>query len=301
MNISLILRPLFIILLGLSMIASHPDPKNCPWQKMATTVVDDSFEMILVPAGKYTSGKNSSFLSIDYDYEIMKFPVTNEQYIDFLSAMLELEYIEIRGNSVEACYGGDEFIEPDYYDLYSLGVSTGHFGRISWNGKEFTITKGYENHPVVKVSWFGAYAFASAHGLRLPTESEWEKAARGSSGEEYPWGNTIDGSFANYSNSGDIWDNGTTPVGYYDGSVKNGTPTSSAGSPYGVFDMAGNVWEWTSEWTSDKSRGIILRGGAWGFESGFSRSWFRYTSTPKYNNTQYGFRCVKRIPQEKNP
>jgi len=301
MNPLSFLRFSFIFFWGLSIIISHPDPKNCPWEKMATSAVNDSIDMILIPSGEFTSGKNGKLFSIDYDYEIMKYPVTNAQYIKFLSSMLEIEYIEIRGNSVEACYGGDEFIDPDYYDLYSLGVSTGNFGRISWNGKEFTITKGYENHPVVKVSWFGAYAFASVNGLRLPTESEWEKAARGSSGTEYPWGNNISGSYANFSNSGDIWDNGTTPIGYYDGSVKNGNHTSNSSSPYGVYDMAGNVWEWTSDWTTDKPRGIILRGGAWGFDPGFSRTWFRYTSTPNYNNSQYGFRCVKRIPQKNNP
>ena len=96
-------------------------------------------------------------------------------------------------------------------------------------------------HPVVNINWFHADEYCKWLGGRLPTEAEWEKAARGTDRRIYPWGATPDPNRANYLNSGDPFDNGTAPVAYY----REGN--SDGRSPYGVSDMAGNVWEWIQD------------------------------------------------------
>jgi len=141
-----------------------------------------------------------------------------------------------------------------------------------------------ENHPIVSVSWDDAAAFAAWAGLSLPTEEEWEKAARGTDGREYPWGNQWDA--AKCCNSVGQSAKRTTPVGQY----------PAGASPYGVQDMAGNVWEWCDSWYSVNSS-RVLRGGSWGgaYPDGFRAS-DRGGRDPTYRLCGFGFRCVLRSP-----
>jgi formylglycine-generating enzyme required for sulfatase activity len=115
-------------------------------------------------------------------------------------------------------------------------------------------TPDSDNYPVLGVNWDGATAYCNwlsaktGKKYRLPTEAEWEKAARGTDQRRYPWGNTIDRSYANYTGA-QRFDTGQI-VGFYDGTKRGELQTHSNASPYGAFDMAGNVWEWCQDWYS---------------------------------------------------
>ena len=139
---------------------------------------------------------------------------------------------------------------------------------------------GKGDHPVVQVSWDDAQAFCDWARLALPAEEQWEKAARGTDGRLWPWGNEPPtAEHCNFnSNVGD-----TTPVGRY---------SPKGDSPYGCVDMAGNVREWTASWyTEGQTR--ALRGGAWNNDDQFSRVAYRYYSDPRLRYNYVGFRVVE--------
>ncbi len=251
------------------------------------------FEWCDVPAGDYTYGDPAQTLNINYDYEIMKYEVTNQQYVDYLQEALNAGDITVTSSTVEGYYTGDQHYSAGTYEFLDLDDSD---CRIEWNGSNFSIISGYEEHPVVEVTWFGSWAFAEHYNLRLPTEHEWEKAARGNTGYDYPWGNSIDGSRANYWNSGDPFEGNeveTTPVGMYNGQTIQGFSTTDSPSPYGAYDLAGNVFNWTDSWWSDTSSGRVVRGGSWHGGTAYLRSWFRGSYGPTDSYYNIGFRCVR--------
>jgi len=248
---------------------------------------EQSDEWCLVSAGEFTWGENDEIQSIYYDYEIMKFEVTNIQYVAYLEEAYAAGDITVTFSSVTGYYEGDENYSAGDYEYYDLDQN----GRISWEDNNFIIENGYGNHPVVYVSWFGANAYAEHYGWRLPTEREWEKAARGMTGYDYPWGDEFYGC-ANYHNSNDPWDDGTTPVGYYNG---GNNCTIDGSSPYGCYDMCGNVFEMTVSWCSETSSAYVSRGGAWisPIYSDWLKSWNRVCYDPNNANYSKGFRCAR--------
>ncbi|MBS3741245.1 MAG: SUMF1/EgtB/PvdO family nonheme iron enzyme [Candidatus Cloacimonetes bacterium] len=265
------------------------------WQ-FTTEAGGGIFSWCDVPAGEYTQGEGDTIKTIDYDYQIMKYEITNQQYVDFMEEAAANKQIIIDSNSVQGYYEGDQYYGAGNYEFLAIGEMD---CPIDWAGAEFIIYPGYENHPVVEVSWFGAWAFAEHYGLRLPTKEEWEKAARGNTGWDYPFGNSIYGSRANYDDSGDPFEQGvwgektpfTTPVGMYNGQTILGYQTIDSPSFFGVYDMAGNVSEWTESW--NKFDGRVFKDGDWGCVGANLESWRISGDYPTATGSYLGFRCVK--------
>jgi formylglycine-generating enzyme required for sulfatase activity len=160
-------------------------------------------------------------------------------------------------------------------------------------------------HPVVCLDWFGAAAYCEWAGARMPTEAEWEYAARGPQGLEYPWGNEFDGTRLNYCdvNCEESWADEAVDDGYADTAPVGSYPGGA--SWCGAVDMAGNVWEWVADWyggypSEDQTNPVgptigdrkVLRGGGWHNSQSDVRTARRGTGTLQYRAHNVGFRCA---------
>ncbi|MDE0019314.1 MAG: SUMF1/EgtB/PvdO family nonheme iron enzyme [Candidatus Poribacteria bacterium] len=236
-----------------------------------TILRNDGTEMVLIPAGEFLMGSN------DADARDDEKPV-HTVYLD-------------------AFYMDKHAVTISEYKQFVR--ATGHRVLPDWVSK----ISPTDQHPVVGVSWHDAMAYTQWAEKRLPTEAEWEKAARGGLvGKRYPWGDSIDTSKANYSASNF---GGTKTVGSY------------AANNYGLYDMAGNVFEWyldaynsfdqRNPVSGDGIAGIInnfenvdncrvLRGGSWGYiPATYVRVACRYFDSPANTSAYYGFRCVRAV------
>ena len=255
-----------------------------------STPVDDSTpgRMVSIPAGEFQMGSNDPEADDDEQpvhtvyidaFFMDKYEVTNLEYQQFVRANPRWGKDRIDSN----------FHDGDYLE--------------SWSGNDYP--GGEANDPVVYVSWYAAVAYSKWVGKRLPTEAEWEYAARGGlSGKKYPWGDGIDSSKANYGrNVGDM-----TVVGNY--------PPNK----YGLYDMAGNVWEWcldeydedfyrtsprrnplsganNPDWVMNNFTSVytdrVLRGGSWLGNPTNLRVGGRYRFAPADTLKRDGFRCAR--------
>ncbi len=251
-----------------------------------SAIKDDAKEnMVFIPEGSFTMG-----FKIDNDHEwgdmdeepvhqvtlssywIDKYEVTSSNFAKFLNE-----------NKNEA----HRFIE------ITPSVT------VQFEDDVYEPRKGLENYPVNRVSWFGAEAYCKWKGKRLPTEAEWEKAARGTDQRIFPWGNEFpDNSRVTFRRK--FSEKGFQVMEPVDG-MKNGI------SPYGVHQMSGNVWEWVSDWFDsaayqDENRtdpkgpelGIskVLRGGNWYYKAYYMRTTYRFNEKPEIFKVWQGFRCA---------
>lgn len=237
-------------------------------------------EMVTIPPGPFIMGSDHgpederpAHAITLAAYAIDRFPVTNAQLAEFLNA------VGHANSHGERLYDIDD---PD--------------ARIHRVGGAWRADQGYETHPAVEVSWVGARDYCAWRGKRLPTEAEWEKAARGGDGRRYPWGDAPpDRSRARYATG---W-NETAAVGGH----------AAGASPYGAHDMAGNAWEWVASayrpypYRADDGREDLAAGPVRATRGGGHDSPAEEITTtqrgrtlsrnPRAGHHNIGFRCAK--------
>ena len=233
----------------------------------------DSVPMVLIPAGEFLMGSPESE-TLAHDDEKPQHRVNlDAYYIDIYEVTNSLYANCVKSEACSSPRDVSSKTRVSYYDNPDFG-----------------------NYPVIWVDWNQARSLCQWRGARLPTEAEWEKAARGIDGKSYAWGDkTPDCNFANFR--GCV--NDTSQVGSYSLGV----------SPYSVFDMAGNVWEWVQDWYQipyyaslsawsnplgpNSGDGRVLRGGSWASTEGFMRSAHRNSFDASETNDGIGFRCAR--------
>ena len=251
-----------------------------------TAFAQDAENMILISAGTFTMGSDSRAADekpmhkVYLDaYYISKYEVTNAEYYEFW---------KLQAASLQKV---SQHTPENFTHLPQIG---------DWPAR----AKQFPNHPVVGISWHDANAYVVWKGMRLPTEAEWEKAARGYTDRIWPWGNAME-PHANTAANDDGYENRLAPVGSF----------PKGKSYYGVMDMAGNVWEWTADWYSDvyywsSSQAAakrpkknptgpdvgswrVIRGGSWIDKIARCSTTFRFYFYPNLKTSFVGFRLAK--------
>ncbi len=287
---------------GLSLAFFSTRSESAPAGKAPAKIVNDGHgDFLYVPAGPFKMGDNFGdgmprerpVHTVDVDaFYIGKYEITNAEWTAFRDSP---DYDDV------SLWPGHRALPKNQIPYWTQAQNHG-------GG-----TPGTEKYPVLGVNWDGAVAYCNwlskitGKKYRLPTEAEWEKAARGTDQRRYPWGNTIDHSYANYVGA-QKFDTGMI-VGTFDGGMHDGLQTHNGASPYGAMDMAGNVMEWCSDWYSENYYSVspaknpkgpasgaykVLRGGTF-FEEPFDlRTYARSAAWPSLqSHRMIGFRLVR--------
>ncbi len=227
--------------------------------------------MRLVPAGEFTMGSESGNNGEEPIHQV---------YLD----AFYMDIYEVTNAAYKSCVAADVCDPPQSTSSYTHD--------------DYYENSQYDDYPVIYVDWNQANAYCEWRGASLPTEAQWEKAARGDDGRTYPWGEGISCSQADYYDGNKDCIGDTTEVGSYE----------SGKSPYGMYDMAGNVWEWVADWydliyyaNSPSSNPLgpssgeyrALRGGSWYYNDYYLRASYRSWNVPSYNYYVVGFRCAR--------
>jgi len=252
---------------------------------------------VLIPAGTFTMGSPISEVSRLSDetqhqvtlsaFKMSKYETTNAQFAAFLNA----KSIGSNGRYAAGEYPTQALIYTDY-----------DFG-LNYFNSEWAPKAGYENTPVIFVTWYGAAEFATYAGGRLPTEAEWEYACRANTTKPFNTGNCLTDAQANY-NWGIPYSTCTNNNNTYPG--KTQSVGAYAANAFGLYNMHGNVLEWCNDWYGDYpttaqtnptgiatgSSSRVIRGGSWGYFAEYCRSAIRYGSAPGHFSNYIGFRIV---------
>ena len=239
-----------------------------------------------LPGGSYLQGSQKddptqpNYDTNAYDYEL---PVHRVHLAPFSIGRFPVTVFDYQ-----------RFMEHDGYVTEKYWKRGGGFGQFT-EPEDWSEQLAHKNRPVVGVSWFEAMAYCECFGDRLPTEAEWEFAARGTTGRKFPWGNP-DADSTRLNFDGNI--GAPTPVGIF----------PQGATPEGVEDLAGNVWEWCWDWYGEYSAKAcdnpqgpkqesfrVLRGGSWYHISGDCRSAIRFGSAPDNRDVNVGFRVVRSV------
>jgi serine/threonine protein kinase len=264
-------------------------------------LITDEYDvpMVLVSAGLFEMGNLAEAVLAECQKLAIGFNCDFSSFLDeepVHTVTVEAYYIdrfEVTNARYASCVEAGGCNEPH---SSALGNNIPYF-----QGPEFA------DHPVVYVSWSNAQNYCTWRGARLPTEAEWEKAARGTDGRHYPWGDVFEGSRVNFCDSNCEYDwanrqyndgyRGTAPAGSY----------PAGRSPYGVLDMAGNVWEWVADWYGEgyyasspsenppgpaTGEDRVLRGGGFNVTGSFVRTGTRLGEDPTEGYFNVGFRCA---------
>ena len=247
--------------------AVEPSATPLPSAGSIKTAETDGMQLVHIPAGEFLMGSN--------DRDAAESP----QHSVYLDAYW-IDRTEVTNAMYAACV--------------QAGVCVSPASNASSSRSTYFDNPDYGNYPVIFISWDQAAAYCEWAGRRLPSEAEWEKAARGENGNICPWGNNAPANnLLNYS--GLVSD--TSPVGSY----------PEGASPYGVLDMSGNVWEWTADWYAydyyqnspfenpagpQEGSKRVLKGGSWYYDTNFIRSAYRFSSDAITRLNDVGFRCA---------
>jgi len=262
-----------------------PTPTENSNQKLLESMV-----MISIPAGEFIMGAGNNDGKAKEDERPQQVVYLDQYWIDSteVTAGMYMECVKAGICNLDA------FFARTTDDMLSLG--------------DYYTNPKYENFPAVDVSWADANRYCEWAGKRLPTEAEWEKAARGTDGQLYPWGNQWQESALNFCDlncPNDYRDNSANDQYQYRAPVGS---FSAGKSAYGLFDMAGNVWEWVADWYSESyyanppsdnptgpSSGTdrVVRGGGWDSTAQNVRASKRFHRVPAFSSGSQGFRCAR--------